>query len=1531
MATAGSRVLSKMLDRLLAGLMSGPNMNCRPHKSRQRVDLTQLARLQDTRVEDLFRDVLGAERCGKAVARVKLPRKLSRAKPSPEESADDAEKSPGEKAWTEQAAILNKLRVIADDARTYENDTGVHALSIGFPLLSLPPGTFGGGASRPGTKRILAPIAFIPVTLTLKGGASPGVEIACHSGGADRVRANPALLSWLEQQTGKAIGAELFEDEPGTDPWREITQLVERVAAAAGVEVPELFKAVPISKDDHDQTASLSTEAEAPPGTGTAAPAEQSTASVEAMPTPSAAEKPPLQEIPTSLSLQATPRGDEDDEQSSILPSAVLGLFPTAHQGLVRDTKAMIAESSAGADFAGPIRSFLTTGIDFDAVAATQSPLTVVATQSSLRPQATERLAAAADPCQAKAVALARESAALVVHGPPGTGKSQTITNIVADHLSRGQRVLLVCDKRTALDVVADRLEHMGLGSFCGIVHDPQRDQRDLYRAIRQQLDDLPDAKTHPRAEASLASVDAELQKLHDELTGFHVSLMDKPADGGPSFHELMGQWMSTPADPSVKFDDALTQNVAVTEFESQRASLMDLLRRAATVKFSINPWAECAGVNLTDFLARPMSDVRKRMDRIVVAAGKADAAADTDVPSFNDKAAITEQATARTTLSNRLDELLPAARPLKLTDLKAKTAADHREALARVKKAEASIAAMKATQLDAELMVSPPLALDLIRQQAFELQTYLAVASGWTGFFKFKEKSAATAVLAAYRLPLTPGNAERVHKHLAGLIPRLALAGLREVELGTLPATGILTIPPDHEIEQFFSTVADWSELVLRIYEAPASAGLIDTAVEALEDEERTRVFIDGLRKSAARAEAVVGLQDELSESDLFAAEWLAELDADLRRGKLAEETVEHLREQLETLEGVLRVRSGRASVPASLGPAVDEVLGQLVDPTAAMTTLSRSITAGEITRRLRVDSKLHEIDAHRVESAFERFRELDSQKKMLVREVVAHRWVSKQKYRLLALTGTKLNGLGSALRQRLLMRGERAKRLRQVIAIGETIEGGDPLFDLCPVWMASPETVAQIFPRKAMFDVVIFDEASQCRLEEALPVLIRGHRVVIAGDPNQLPPTRFFESGVVQSQEDEPETEQELFESQQGEIEDLLAAALNLAIQQCYLDVHYRSRNADLIEFSNRNFYASRLQAIPGHPANRSKFSPLTLYRVDGIYDKRRNEAEADRVVGIVRDLLKRATPPSIGIACLNLPQRDLIVEKLDDRASEDADFAKRLSAARSRKGAGSFEGLFVKNLENVQGDERDDIIISTTYGPGADGKFFRRFGPLGMAGGGRRLNVLVTRARNEVHLVTSIPVESYRSLPAVPEGQVATGAWLLFAYLRYAELLTAAYANADAERASRAEAPSAAEFVPAGLLNVKASKTPSVFANQLAAALAGGRGLGSDVPWGNEGFCVDIAVHHPQRPRDVTIGVLCDGCRFPAADDPVEWDIFRTGMLRDQGWDLHRIWTPHYFRDPEAMTAVIAEKVRRFVEQEKPVDAIPTERRP
>ncbi len=1015
--------------------------------------------------------------------------------------------------------------------------------------------------------------------------------------------------------------------------------------------------------------------------------------------------------------------------------------------------------------------------------------------------------------------------------------------------------------------------------------------------------------------------MDEELQRLHGELSEYHHALMTAPEAGELSFHELAGQWLRIAEANEVRIAAPSAEAITPAALDAHEPELMDLLRRAESVDYARNPWAKCAGISLADFLARPMERVRTAIARCAAAAGEADAAMDPAIAAFSVNVPLMQQGQARAELGERLQPLLGQISPAALSRWCGKDASAIRSAKLKMEGINAAAQAFGSGALDAELRgIADPLpTLPQIAQQVRSLENYLEVAGKWYAVFSFGAKSEAAKVLKQYGLPLVVVEAERAKKFLVSLRARILIQQVRLELLGAGDGTETPALAADDVLERFLTQHTELFSLLLRLHEDPALEGLAAIAAKALPDGAAAAMFVDGLFKSPARAESLAKLEDALGDAQLFDSAWLASFSAKLRRNGVAGDVTGAMSDHLDTLEGVLRIRAARAAQPTEFAAALDEILAWSPGPEMAMAALRKQVLAGEITRRLRADPQLQAVDAHRIQSSFDRYRELEAKKKVLVSRAVLHRWIQKQKDRLLAMTGSRLNGLGADLRRRLMMRGERAMRLRQVISIGEKIEGGDPLFDLSPVWMASPETVAQVFSRKPLFDVVVFDEASQCRLEEALPVLTRGQRVVIAGDPKQLPPTRFFESAFTQSEDQEPETEQELFETQQGEVEDLLGAALNLTIQQCYLDVHYRSRNADLIGFSNENFYNSRLQAIPGHPSNRAKYSPINLYRINGTYSNRRNEVEAAQVVQIVKDLLKRAEPPSIGIACFNLQQRDLIVEQLDGAAGEDADFSRRLAVARSRKGTGSFEGLFVKNLENVQGDERDHIIISTTYGPDARGKFYRRFGPLGRAGGGRRLNVLVTRARHEVHLVTSIPAEACRNLPLAPQGQSPTGAYLLFAYLNYAERLGNLYAPAGAgsivdEAGQAGGSPKIDDVI------VNPTRSPSVFAQNLAGKLHDQHQTASTVHWGNDGFCVDLALHHPERPNDVTIGVLCDSCRYLAADDPVEWDIFRTTILTSQGWKLRRIWTPHYFRDPSGTVAAILTDAKQFVESER-----------
>jgi hypothetical protein len=356
---------------------------------------------------------------------------------------------------------------------------------------------------------------------------------------------------------------------------------------------------------------------------------------------------------------------------------------------------------------------------------------------------------------------------------------------------------------------------------------------------------------------------------------------------------------------------------------------------------------------------------------------------------------------------------------------------------------------------------------------------------------------------------------------------------------------------------------------------------------------------------------------------------------------------------------------------------------------------------------------------------------------------------------------------------------------------------------------------------------------------------------------------------------------------------------------VPRCCLDVHYRSRDEALITFSNRHFYDNRLQLVPGHPSRQADTPAIRLIRADGIYEKRGNLREAEWVVRIVRELFERPNPPSIGVACFNLVQRDLILDKLEEEAEADPTFSERYEQARQRRELGSWAGLFVRTLENLQGDERDHVIISTTFGPDPEGKFQRHFGPVSQpVVGARCFNVLVTRARQMIHLLTSIPRAEYAVWPELAVGEKPDGCRLLYGYLHWAEKVQEQFGCEPCQAVPASDQ-------PAGRVNINPRPGGSPVALALARRLARCHGQNCEVHWGNEGFCVDVLLRNPSRPSEGMLGLLCDMSRFPQADDPVEWDLFRTAMLEAQGWRLHRICSPALFLDPHRVETELCEK--------------------
>ena len=1434
-AAPKSKILERMLERLYGSLATGPVLSCRPYSSRQRIDLVQLAKGCDRTPPEILAALLGSEREVKLV-------------PAPAPPPSSADAAAIEQHELGQATIA-KLRTIAEDAKTYHHDTGAEVLYVGYPLLDLPPDSH--RKNEAFTKRILAPICFVPVSLAIRTTRPQHITIGCSAEGEERVVANAALIAWIEQTTGKKLAIETLEDED-VKTWDEINHITSLVCEALGLPKPELL------------------------GPETA--------------------------------VAATPRSDEQ-RTARIVPAGVLGLFPVSNQGLLRDLEALVDGDVPD----GPIQSFL------------RADRGLGESKEIKRDIKTERLVSSADPCQARAVRLAGNTRGLVIHGPPGTGKSQTIANVIGDHLARGERVLFVCDKRTALDVVEYRLSALGLGKLCAVVHDVQRDSRELYKSVREQLEGLVDAKPDKAPGAELGRTDEELARVAAELTKYHSALGRREGDA-PSFHDIAGEWLAldVPAEVDHVPEVRAITGVKLEDLMPLESDVREVLERGRTVDARNNPWLDATELPLATYLGKPVDHWKMAVSTVRAAAAAVDETRDTQVEPFDPAFDLAVQGEARAQLADQLASATSSLDAAAIATWAGKDVAKLEKAIASYDVIEPMLATLGAAKPEPELALvvkSKGTALGDVVQWIGVLGAYLAIARRWYAFFCFGRKKAARLIAQQFGLQLGADPAERLSSFLAAHRARRVVEDWHQETFGAANERDDSALVATARAYR-----ALWGALV-ELHASKALASAKPRLLSLLAAPSEHTALLAGLRLSGTRWPAIVKLDTALAH-ELFTAPWRSELIVVARKGEVTAAKIAVLEDKLSSLEGVLRMRKALANLGKVAAPVL-ALARAGIDPDEGWLAIRRGILGAELARRLEADPVLQDIDNDRIRTLHARYRDLAAKKRTLVREVLLSSWTEKHRARLLATTGSRLNAAGAELKRRLTLRGEKAMRLRQVLASGAVNEGGDPLFDLRPVWMASPETVAQIFPRHALFDVVIFDEASQCRLEEALPVLVRARRVVIAGDPKQLPPTRFFESSIAKSDDDGADTsEQGLFEDQQAEVEDLLGAALNLEIEQCYLDVHYRSHNSDLIEFSNQNFYDSRLQAIPGHPKNRTTDAPLRLIRANGVYDKRSNPIEAKAVVEVVKELLGRAQPPSIGIACFNLTQRDAIVDALDDAAAADPDFAAKLAQARTRKGAASFEGLFVKNLENVQGDERDHIIISTTYGPDPKGKFYRRFGPLTRAGGGRRMNVLVTRARSEVHLVTSIPPGEYTALPPVESGRTPNGAWLLFSYLQYADKLAALYA---------AEAEEHAEAKPAGTVRQFQTRTPSPLVVALAQRIADD-GLTSDVYWGNDGFCVDLAVHHPVRADDVTIGVLCDGTRYDKVDDPVEWDLFRTDILEAQGWNLLRVWSPHVVRDRLAVAESIRKEAARELakEQSKPhalpatkADPLPTAR--
>ncbi len=1327
-----------------------------------------------------------------------------------------------------------RLRRLAQNAFAYRRDTGIKPLYLAFPFIVLRDAR----ASESAKPRI-APVLLWPVKLEMPSGQRGTVKLAFDE--ERDIRPNPAL----ERLLGSA-----FPD------WRETLDDLR-------------------SRDHLDLQGVLdafSHLTKVPPATATG---------------------PLLRPLPP-VTVKATPGVIQ------LHAAAVLFQCDFSGQTIAQD----IEQLSKGIPLQGtPLEMAIRAGMTGPTETAEAQPA-----------ELDRYFTAVSDPSQQSAVYRSRLAPGLVVQGPPGTGKSQTIVNIVSDAIGRGERVLIVCQKQAALEVVRKRLDTEGLGGRLFYLKDATSDRRPALQQLREQLEQ---PTHHPNGNARLQrereGVARHIEALEKELNSAHQALHEAPADqpGLLSYREVLDELLQIESDGRTTVS---IPGLGALFRDLDHADAWQLIKEIAplTPLWLKSNYENSPLHGLADFRTDEamLADFRQALE------------------AFQN----TER--HRHSLLHQHDRFFGLDRPGLLKSWLAEHEAALRTLSAPVAKHLSQWAGYLAPQESGEVSLADQLTLWL---EGLNLK--MAALSGWILDERIYPKLAARGDAPLRQLSSSTGWLATPISFWARLNPTRYFARIalhrwlqkadidpENVDLSTLHQAAEL----EKALRKERPALNQWAE-ALGLNEPgdhaplPAMRSQVQRIIERLQPvlSAARRVQLCPVQRAAEALQqggdpvVCASILDACHASlALWAAEreskaaleklraWFTPLWVDARLGEIQSHApgsvaLEPIVAAFPTLPEFQKFRI-RAQ---SLDPAALPVFAKLREKAAIWEATAPSNLSGKMDSTLRREALLEwkrQIEAAHPALLIER-DEFEQKVNLLGQKDREYRECNR---RLLSrCTASAPLSARSHWDDVVMLTGPRARRLREVVERGEPLG----LFHLRPVWMMNPEMVSRLFPLRAgLFDVVIFDEASQLPVESALPALFRARRVVVSGDQKQMPPSRFFGSHLESDEDDETaeswldaddgsldETERERLAQAAGRREvkdcpDLLTLTQNL-LPTATLQIHYRSQYRQLIDFSNAAFYANRLSVPARHPDNEIlRARPVEVDRVNGEYFQQTNEDEAVRVVWKLQEIWRRpfAERPSIGVVTFNLKQAELIEAEMENLAEEDDAFRDAWIEECNRTQNGEDMGFFVKNLENVQGDERDWIVFSTTFGRDSSGTFRRNFGVLGQHGGERRLNVAVTRARKKVLLTTSMPVnevsawagQNGRRTPSTPRD-------FLQGWLTYAERLHAGDFEQSRHLLASLNGQHAALHATLGSHTATSSRFVEEVGNFI-------RQLGHEpMPAQGDAFGLDFAITHPGTGQ-FGLGIECDSHNHPVLASARARELWRPSVLRSSIGFIHRV---------------------------------------
>ncbi len=1033
-----------------------------------------------------------------------------------------------------------------------------------------------------------------------------------------------------------------------------------------------------------------------------------------------------------------------------------------------------------------------------------------------------------ADSSQLSAVVAAADGLDFVVIGPPGTGKSQTIANMIAHCLAQGRSVLFVAEKSAALDVVYRRLKACGLGDVCLELHSNKTDRRSVISQLGGAWD-----RAFEQSQQEWVRVTSELEIHRDKLNGY-VDALHAPGSHGFSVFDAIG----IVVDGAAPFD--LTFASPDAHDAESFAGLRSLAERAGRTFSVVRDCQALGSIAHADWSFAWQSELLTRAEALTHAT-QALAGPSTELERTIGLAPEPEFSADRLGLLSRF------------ATASGKTAAgdfsaafdegfdDFTVALVDLEKAIASVRAER-SRLSARYADS-----EIARMPLDELDRDWRVAC--TKFWPLSAfaRSRVRKLLQTYT---EAGRADPGSDIAPLRILQSNLASVSHSPLSALPVFGGV----DTDAERLKSYLADAGDL----RDAVAEVGRIATNTATLGATLASLLQVGGDQQPAAKTARA--FSDVKAAYDQALSDYVAHAG-----GSPQAETLSALQRQLSGLVAEkARIVDWTKWVDVRAG-----AVGRGLEPLILALEADRVEDASEAEEAfcvayftwwlpLAMDANpelrgfLHWDHADRIS----KFRALDAAAQGLaaaqVRRAVMHDLPARDGVARKSELGTLRHQLGLQ---------------RPSISIRQLIGQMPQTFTkLSPCVLMSPLSIAQYLPvDHASFDMVIFDEASQITTWDAVGAIARGSQSIIVGDPKQLPPTNFF--GRTNEDDDDLETYEKDLPSILDE-----AAAAGLPTHQ--LNWHYRSRDEALIAFSNYHYYGDRLVTFP---SPKTQSDALVFHKIDGVYARgsgRTNEAEARAIVALaVRRLKEWLRLPEVerltlGVITFNAQQQELILDLFDAARREAPELEWFFEDDRE-------EPVIVKNLENIQGDERDVMLFSVTFGPDKAGKIAMNFGAVNSDGGEKRLNVAVTRARAELHVFASITAEQIDL-----SRTKALGVAHLKNYLDYAARGAVALPAMDKGSLGPAESP---------------------FEEAVAEALRA-RGWEVRTQIGVSGFRIDLAIIHPDRAGAYLAGVECDGATYHSSASARDRDQIREAVLRNLGWEILRIWSTDWFMNAD-----------------------------